>query len=271
MKLTIVINLSFFVLLSPVGLIVASGFSAQLTPSTIDASDETGLTQLMQAAWDGDSKRAKNLLKSRASTDLADQYGWTALNYAIAQKHSDIVKALLAGGATVKTRDRRDRTPLMWAAISGKTEIVRMLITGGSDMKASDKKGLTAYSFAVANENNDVTKVLREAGGAGPPAEKTEPNMTLVPIDRAPKLLNAQDVSRLLLRESIEQKMMGIISLRILIGRDGKVSKVKVIKKLGDRLTESAIRLAFGLQTTPPQNDGTTVEYWYPFRITFGS
>lgn len=274
MKLAIIIGIWFTTLSSPVGFVSPPACLAQSTPSAIDAFDETGLTQLMQAAWDGDSNQVKKLLKAGANAKLSDQYGWTALNYAIAMKHAGAVKALLAGGATVNTRDRRDRTPLMWAVLSGKTELITILLADGAEVKAADKEGLTAYSFAVAKGKDGMVKVLRKAGGTGPLTEEIDPNLKYVPlgpIDRVPQLLSRYDGNRVLLKASMQQKMIGTISLRVLIGKDGKVSKVKVIKKMGERVTELAVRLAFDLQSTPPQNDGTAVEWWYPLQVTFGS
>jgi hypothetical protein len=238
--------------------------------STIDAKDETGLTALMQAAWEGETGPVKKLLQSGADPKIADQYGWTALNYAVAIEHADTAKVLTAGGATVNIRDRRQLTPLMWAALSGKSEIVTVLLAGGAEVNAADPKGATAFSFAVAKGHNSIAKALRKAGGVGPQVEKADLPQAIAPVDRQPKPLNGPEISQAFFLEARKTKPSGTISLRLQLGVDGKVKQVKVVKRMSGPLTEAAVRIAFGVRVTPAEIDGKPVEYWYAFRFSMG-
>lgn len=268
-KLVILLLLTSSVLCGPIEKTAVANRANRPNQTSVDAKDETGLTPLMQAAWDGESDKVKKLLQSGADPKIADQYGWTALNYAVAMGHGDVTKSLVTGGATVNSRDRREMTPLMWSALGKKSDVVTALLARGADVNASTKNGATAYSFALAKRNSGITKTLRQAGGSGPQIAETDLPEAIAPVDRQPKFLGLDQALKTVLHAAMEQKPRGVISLRVLVGLDGTVRQVKLIKKLEDVTTAAVIRTTWGLRANPAENDGHPVEYWYALRYTF--
>ena len=61
----------------------------------------------------------------------------------------------------------------------------------------------------------------------------------------------------------------GQVLLRILIGSDGEVKKVRVIRALPDFLTEEAIRCAYQLRFKPAMKSGQPVELWQAIEVEF--
>jgi hypothetical protein len=62
---------------------------------------------------------------------------------------------------------------------------------------------------------------------------------------------------------------MGAALLRIMIGVDGRVKRVAIIRSLPDFLTEEAIRSAFELKFKPAMKQGNAVEFWRSMLIDF--
>ena len=62
---------------------------------------------------------------------------------------------------------------------------------------------------------------------------------------------------------------MGAAFLRILIGEDGRVKRVAVIRSLPDFLTEEAVRAAFELKFKPAMKQGNAVKFWRLLLIDF--
>jgi len=63
--------------------------------------------------------------------------------------------------------------------------------------------------------------------------------------------------------------IMGAAFLRILIGEDGRVKRVAVIRSLPDFLTEEAVRAAFELKFKPAMKQGNAVKFWRLLLIDF--
>lgn len=66
-----------------------------------------------------------------------------------------------------------------------------------------------------------------------------------------------------------EHGVQGRVTLRILVGEDGKVIQVKVVRGLPYGLNEEAIKVAYQLKFTPAMGDGMPVKYWMPIVVEF--
>ncbi|CAL1170589.1 unnamed protein product [Cladocopium goreaui] len=111
---------------------------------------DSGCTELMQAAYLGDTAKVKELVEKGADIDAEDAYGWTAVRYAVRNRQLDSVKALLDLGADVNRPSKTGRTPLMSAAGNGLEEMCALLVEqGDADIMAQDDGGKTAYDLAM--------------------------------------------------------------------------------------------------------------------------
>lgn len=156
---------------------------------------------LLLAIEEGDSERARSLLKTSPNMHLVDEEGdnplmvailskselaaevldrtdeidhrngegWTALMYAAADGNIKIVTTLLMRGAEVDAKNQYGYTPLMLAATRGNPEVVKLLLSKGADVNAREEKGRTALvlikgSLAGA-EQEDMARLLKNAGG----------------------------------------------------------------------------------------------------------
>ena len=255
--------------LAPTNRIEALGFNRLEQDVDVNAKDETGLTALMEAAQDGELKEMKALLDKGANANLTDQYGWAALTYSIAKQDFAQVKLLLDSSTDVNTKDRRGITPLMWASLGGKPEIVNLLLSKGADVNATTKTGATALSFAMAKGNYNVAQLLKSAGGSGPQIDRATVPERLTPVDQTPKILNSRDGIPAYSEEARRHGIQGIVRLRILVGTDGSIKKINVIRGLPYGLTDEAIRAASKLKASPAMNDGQPIEYWLPAPFRF--
>jgi len=254
-------------------LLLAQPINAQSQSSSVDSKDETGLTELMAAAFDGDHKSIKTLLLKKANLEVKDNFGWTALMYAIASQDVASVEALLEGSADVNAADYRGNTPLMLAALGRKVKIVQLLLSKGANVNAKNKKGATALSYAEGKGNSKIAKVLQMAGGTGIELDKSDIPEKIAPVDQVPKSLpsprNVKGSAPRYTEEAIKNNVSGKVRLRVLVGIDGNVKRVKVISGLPYGLTERAILVTSTLRFTPAKLDGRPVECWATIEFTF--
>ncbi|CAE7576009.1 unnamed protein product [Symbiodinium natans] len=111
---------------------------------------DSGCTDLMQAAYKGDTGKVKDLVEKGADINGQDAYGWTAVRYAVRNRQLDSVQALLDLGADINLASKTGRTPLMSAAGNGLEEICKLLVEqGDADIMALDDGGKTAYDLAL--------------------------------------------------------------------------------------------------------------------------
>jgi TonB family protein len=69
--------------------------------------------------------------------------------------------------------------------------------------------------------------------------------------------------------EARKNKIQGIVVARILIGADGTVKKVQIVRGLPDGLNEEAIRAAYQMRFKPATKAGRPVAFWMPVEIVF--
>jgi TonB family protein len=86
-------------------------------------------------------------------------------------------------------------------------------------------------------------------------------------VDQQPILLN-NPVPRYT-EEARKNKIQGTVSARVLIGADGSVKQVKIIRGLPDGLDEQAIQAAYQLRFRAAMKSGQPVAFWKNVLIEF--
>ena len=108
------------------------------------------MTELVEAAKDGDLREVERLIEIGADVNLKDEFYMTALIWAAENGHLEIAEILLDNGADVNAQnDYHDygndygSTSLIRAAHHGHVEIVQLLTDNGADIEAQDNGGGT--------------------------------------------------------------------------------------------------------------------------------
>ena len=119
------------------------------------------ISQLFDAAHDGDSDRIRALMK--AGADINECYcGHTALHVVCTYLYFDVAVLLLGMGAAVNTKDRHDwETPLHLASSRrAAVDFVRLLLDHGADIEEINGSGMTSLHLACRNEDIAILRLL---------------------------------------------------------------------------------------------------------------
>ena len=87
-------------------------------------------------------------------------------------------------------------------------------------------------------------------------------------VDTRPKLLT-RPVGTIYTEEARRNRVQGTVRLRLHIGTDGAVKRVRVTNALPDGLTEEAIRIVNKMRFVPAKKGGAAVECWDVAQIDF--
>lgn len=130
----------------------------------IERKNEQGLTQLLQAALDGDLDNLMALLLLGANVEAKNPDEHTPLHLAAKHGHLEIVKALITGGAEIEAVDELRASSLILAARNGHDEIVSELLDAGADIEQSNYWNQTALHVAADRGHTAVVTKLLVAG-----------------------------------------------------------------------------------------------------------
>ena len=92
-----------------------------------------------------------------------DEHGMTNLHEAAANGDALTVLQLLLSGASVNAPSVEGVTPLMCAAAWGHVEVARILIEHGANIDLTDRRGATAYEIAGEKGENHMASFLHDA------------------------------------------------------------------------------------------------------------
>ena len=109
-----------------------------------------------------------------------------------------------------------------------------------------------------------------EDGGTGGDKNNGRPgrNLDTAPkVDSLPVAMNEPRPNYT--EEARAHKVQGIVRARILIGADGFVKQVRIIRGLPDGLDEEAIRAAQQMRFRPAMKSGTPVAFWMTLAVEF--
>ncbi|XP_035693013.1 ankyrin repeat domain-containing protein 12-like isoform X1 [Branchiostoma floridae] len=156
---------------------------AHLCRMLLESVDRVGTSHrhLLQAAWQGNTRKVKALLGGRKALDIncSNSEGFSPLLLAtrdmdmfqdlVPGHHNptDVVKELIGKRADVTAYDDEGKTPLHLAASAkgqGSEKVVAALIKGGSDVDAPDKRSLTPIHWASQVGKTSSVLTLIEGG-----------------------------------------------------------------------------------------------------------
>ncbi|HSO74026.1 MAG TPA: energy transducer TonB, partial [Blastocatellia bacterium] len=79
-------------------------------------------------------------------------------------------------------------------------------------------------------------------------------------VDQKPLLLNSPRPNYT--EEARKNKIQGPVIARVLVGADGSVKQVKIVRGLSDGLNEQAIQAAYQMRFRAAMKSGQPVAYW---------
>jgi TonB family protein len=229
--------------------------------------EDPGVTPLMRAVRDGESKEFKSLLKRGADINARDSYGWSALYYAVTRNDFNIVKALVEAGADVNAADDLGDTVLMAAARKGNALIVKYLIEKGADVNAKTKNGVTALTLMKNYGKAEMVEIIEAAGGVEGEQLLTLSRQGAQRADARPVPLNMPTPNYTV--EASQNHVVGTVSVRVLVGAEGEVKKVRVLTGLPGGLSREAAIAVYKMKFKPALREGRAVEFWMPLEVEF--
>jgi ankyrin repeat protein len=150
--------------------------------------NDQGLTALMYAAYEGQSRAVRRLLVTAGDDylrllDARNSKGWTPLMWAVLAQQCELVEVLINAGADLELHsvlneeDRANReltgmlpephgaTALMLAVAYGDIECVRLLIDAGADADARNSRKWTAALIAADANQAGALRILMNTTG----------------------------------------------------------------------------------------------------------
>jgi len=236
-------------------------------PVNVNAKDSSGWTALIYAAAKGDAAIVKALLDKGADVNARASTGYTPLQAAAQYGNAAAAKLLVEKGADINAKDERGMTALMLAATSGNADLVKYLISKGAEVNAVAKDGTTALTSAVGSQHKSIGDLLRKSGASDStmPAGSSGANSTGHVTRPTPLNNPAPSYTTKAQQKAIE----GQVFLRALVGSDGTVKKVRVLRGLPYGLSYQAMDAAFQLRFKPAIKDGQPVDFWVAVQIDF--
>jgi protein TonB len=92
-------------------------------------------------------------------------------------------------------------------------------------------------------------------------------NAVATAVDQRPVRLNAPKLGYT--EEARKNKIQGTVTARVLVGADGTVKDVRIMRGLPDGLDEEAIRAAYQMRFRPAMKGGQPVASWYVVQMEF--
>ena len=156
----------------------------------------TSNKQLLEAASEGDTERARSLLENGAPVNAICRYIQTSTRLAAENGHMETTAVLIAENVDVNATDNLGRTPLHLAAEKGHTKTAELLIEKGADVNATDRsaEAWTPLRLARIHGHTETEELLKTAmerqkteavTGGGDPLG-TVPNRTEAGFRRGP-------------------------------------------------------------------------------------
>ena len=141
------------------------------TGTSIDISDDRGLTPLHYAVMEGQYDIVKFLIAKGADVNVKDIWPFgTPLHCAVENGHKEIVELLAAAGADVNATKGRPAgdAPLHSAVKGGHSDIIVILASHGADLNVKDNSGQTPLDIAIDQKRKDIIELLLAKGAEVP-------------------------------------------------------------------------------------------------------
>lgn len=117
----------------------------EATKKEINTKDNSGMTPVLWAAFEGKLDALRMLTGRGGNPDKSDQFGNTALHLAAAKGHLACVDFLVKFGANIFALDIDNHNPQQLAAINNRDEILRYLDAAAAHLEVSDKKKANGF------------------------------------------------------------------------------------------------------------------------------
>src|SRR5262249_27738654 len=156
-------------------------------------------------------------------------------------------------------KEKNGSTALMSAAMRGWLKLVKLLLEKGAKVNEKDNTHATALTYALGSKQKETVEFLKSAGATGPEPAPPPKLLTASPVDRRPVPLNAPRPRYT--KAARDHGVQGIVIAKVLVGVDGTVQQVKIVKGLPDGLTDEAVRAAYTLRFKPAMKDDKPVPF----------
>jgi ankyrin len=131
----------------------------------LTARDQSSLTALHYATWQGDAGTVRLLLAEGANPNtITDTLHETPLHYAASDP--EMVKALLDAGIAADAQNYNGWTALYRAVQVGSVESVRTLLAGYARPDVADHAGVTPLMVAAEKGHVEIARLLLEHGAS---------------------------------------------------------------------------------------------------------
>ena len=140
-------------------------------PDLLNAPDESGMTPLALAAWNGHLDLVRYLAAAGADPDIRNKNGLAPLFCAADRARYSLSRLLISVGADAGIRGYLGRTPMHMAARAGDIGLIRILLDRGANVNAGDVSGVTPLDMAVWHRNTETAKLLEAHGAVRSPAQ----------------------------------------------------------------------------------------------------
>jgi len=118
-------------------------FSLQLSSAYADGRRDLNF-DLFEAAKEGKSEQAIDLLEQGASVKARDRFGNSAFLYAVKGGYFDLSKYLIDQGADLNLINTKGENALMFASRSGEFKLANYLVDNGAEINNYSLKNITA-------------------------------------------------------------------------------------------------------------------------------
>ncbi len=136
-------------------------FIASVISNASFAFDDSEVEEILLInAYEGDTKKVKELLSRGVDVNAVGEHGETPLLAAVNSGKIDIVALLLAHGANLEARNFQESTPLILACQYGHATISAMLVEMGADLSVRDFNGYDSLMIAAARGHDLVVRQL---------------------------------------------------------------------------------------------------------------
>jgi TonB family protein len=139
------------------------------------------------------------------------------------------------------------------------------------DMPIGDPKGVPGPGTGGIGSGSGGGIGSGNGTGAGPGngynLGSGDRNTVAAAVDQRPVPLNAPQPHYT--DEARKDKIHGTVVARVLVGADGSVKQVRIVRGLPDGLDEEAIRVAYQLRFKPAMKGGQPVPFWQGVSIEF--
>ena len=119
------------------------------------------MSDLYDAARDGDLERVQVLVEQGADMEKANISGWTPLLGASCNGHLEVVHYLLEQGANTGKADTLNNSSLHWAAFNENLQIAKLLMVYGADLNARNICGQLPIDMGRHN-NMEIKQAIHD-------------------------------------------------------------------------------------------------------------